>query len=164
MPWWHPSDTAVLTDLHIWPLHPGLIVSYGTFSCCFGSHKIVIIVQPIHLYACLFKSCLTHDIYRNLGRLLRIVEHHVKVCHSHLSGCEFKGQGRTSSSEPTFQGKCHSCSSFADDKLKLKNMFRDPDRVVEILVYKYNILSRMMAERLLESSLNPVAVSSWLTS
>lgn len=52
---------------------------------------------------------------------------------------------------------------FADDKLKLKNMFRDPDRVVEILAYKYNILSRMMAERLLESSLNPVAVRSWLT-
>jgi len=46
-----------------------------------------------------------------------------------------------------------------DEKLKLKNMFRDPDKVVDLLANKYSVMSQKMAEYLMESSINPVAVS-----
>lgn len=48
---------------------------------------------------------------------------------------------------------------FSDEKLKLKSMFREPDKVVDLIVNKYEIMSEMMAEYLMESSISPVAVS-----
>ncbi|WAQ96399.1 ABCAC-like protein [Mya arenaria] len=45
-----------------------------------------------------------------------------------------------------------------DKKLKLKNMFKDPSKVVDIIAVKYNIMSVRMTEYVLESTLNPVSV------
>ncbi|XP_052267233.1 retinal-specific phospholipid-transporting ATPase ABCA4-like [Dreissena polymorpha] len=51
-----------------------------------------------------------------------------------------------------------------DEALKLKNMFKDPARVIDIIANKYGILSPKMAEYLLESTLNPVAIMEMLGS
>lgn len=46
-----------------------------------------------------------------------------------------------------------------DEKLVIRNMFKDPDEVVHILSDKYNILEKRVAESLLDASLNALAVS-----
>ncbi|KAL4240022.1 ATP-binding cassette sub- A member 12 [Mactra antiquata] len=44
-----------------------------------------------------------------------------------------------------------------DEKLLLKNMFKDSDKVVQILSNKYKILDPRLAHALMDASLNPVA-------